>query len=89
MAFSGHAVRRMFERAISVDDVLGVIAGGEVVAEYPDDKPFPSALVMGNARGRTLHVVAARDGATGKCYAVTVYEPDPMLWSDDMRSRRA
>ena len=78
----------MFERAISVDDVLAVIADGEVIADYPDDKPFPSALLMGSAGSRTLHVVAARDGARGKCYAVTVYEPDPMLWNDDMRSRR-
>lgn len=33
VVFSGHAIQRMFERAISRDDVLAVIAQGETIAE--------------------------------------------------------
>jgi hypothetical protein len=44
--FSGHAVRRMFERGIKESHVSKVIAEGELIAEYPDDEPFPSMLLM-------------------------------------------
>jgi len=40
--FSGHAVKRMCGREVSKDNVLAVIATGEVIAEYSDDTPFPS-----------------------------------------------
>ncbi|MBI2917323.1 MAG: DUF4258 domain-containing protein [Chloroflexi bacterium] len=35
--FRGHAIRRMFKRGISVDDVRHVLATGEVIEDYPDD----------------------------------------------------
>lgn len=37
--FSGHAVRRMFARSLNKDDVLGIVWGGEVIVDYPDDEP--------------------------------------------------
>jgi hypothetical protein len=49
--FSGHAVRRMFERSIGANAVLAVIAGGETVLEYPDDTPHPSRLLYGVIEG--------------------------------------
>ena len=33
--FSGHAVRRMFERGISVEDVESVLQNGEIIVSYP------------------------------------------------------
>jgi len=45
--FSGHAVRRMFERGLSKDDVLGIVRDGEVIADYPEDEPYPSYLQTG------------------------------------------
>jgi hypothetical protein len=47
VVFTGHAIQRMFERAISRDDVLAVIEQGEAIAEYTDDKPHPSRLLLG------------------------------------------
>lgn len=86
--FSGHAVHRMFERNVSVDDISRVIVLGQVVADYPEDAPYPSQLLLGFLGGKPLHVVVARDKATGTCYIVTVYVPDPGLWSADFRTRR-
>jgi hypothetical protein len=45
--FSGHAIRRMFERSIGRREVIDIVRLGEIIAEYPDDEPFPSSLILG------------------------------------------
>lgn len=87
--YSGHAVRRMFERALNKDTVKAVIRGGEVIAEYPEDTPYPSYLMLGFDHEAAIHVVASKDGETDNCYVITVYEPDPALWESDFRTRRS
>lgn len=87
--FTRHAFERLFERAIPPDAVLRIIEEGEVIASYPDDLPFPSVLILGFEGGTPLHAVVARDAKSGRCIAVTVYAPDPELWSDDFRTRRS
>ena len=86
--FSGHAVRRMFERGLTVPEISHVLENGEPIAEYPHDVPFASTLVLGYVGGSPLHVVVARDEHSGTCYVVTAYPPDPALWSDDFKTRR-
>lgn len=87
--FSGHALRRMFERAINVDDVLTVVASGEIIAEYPEDTPFPSYLILGFARSQPIHVVVAKDKPSEMCHVITAYPPDPSQWSADFRTRKS
>ncbi|MDH4184850.1 MAG: DUF4258 domain-containing protein [Nitrospinota bacterium] len=86
--FSRHAIERMFQRSITPDDVLKIITDGEVIYEYTDDKPFPSLLILGEVNAKHIHIVAAKDETTATCHVVTVYEPDPDIWSDDYRTRR-
>jgi len=86
--FSGHALRRMFERALGRVAILEVIHQGEVIAEYPDDRPYPSWLVPGFSAGQPVHLVPARDPSTRHCYLVTAYRPEPATWSDDFKTRR-
>ena len=88
VVFSGHAVRRMFERRITKEEVLEALTAGEAIAEYPDDEPYPSVLLLARVEGRVLHVVAAEDAGSHTCYIVTVYLPDPDLWTPDFRTRR-
>jgi len=78
----------MFERSIGEQEVKAVVVKGDVIASYPDDRPYPSELLLGFVGGRTLHVVASREPATGRCFVVTAYEPDPAVWNDDFKSRR-
>ena len=85
--FRVHALKRMFERAVSVDEVKAVLASGETIVEYPDDTPYPSRLVLGWAGRRPLHVVAAYNAAVDETIVVTVYEPDPVEWNPDFRRR--
>lgn len=86
--FSGHALRRMFERKIGRVTVSTVIRIGETIVDYPDDRPYPSRLLLGWAGGEPIHVVVAQDPGNGMCYVITVYVPDAGLWRDDFRTRR-
>ena len=86
--FTRHAVQRMFQRAITADDVRNVLESGGIIADYPDDTPYPSALVFGVVRGFPLHVVVARHPNNRECIVVTVYIPDPLLWNEDFKTRR-
>lgn len=86
--YSGHAVRQMFARSVSTFEVEAVVRTGNVIAEYADDQPYPSRLVLGVIDGRPLHVVVALNAADRSCIVVTVYEPDPALWDDEFTHRR-
>lgn len=87
--FTGHALRRMFERSISVDDMLPVVVSGEIIAEYPGDLPFPSYLILGFVKSCPIHVVAAKDKSNETCYIITAYPPDPDQWNADFKTRRS
>ena len=51
ISFSRHALQRMFERAISPDEIRKALANGETVADYPEDTPYPSRLILGIVAG--------------------------------------
>jgi hypothetical protein len=86
--FSIHAVQRMYRRKISDEEIIDVVVTGEIIEEYPDDYPLPSRLLLGHVAGRALHVVAAIEPGTKKCYIITVYVPDPDTWNEGFRTRR-
>ena len=86
--YSGHAIQRMFERGIITDDIERVIHLWNIIAEYHDDNPYPSYLLLGLIGQNPLHVVAGIDEAKEICYIITVYQPDPELWDDDFTRRR-
>ena len=88
VTFRIHALRRMFQRQVDVDDVLHVLRTGEVIEDYSDDTPYPSCLLMGSSGGRVLHVVAARNQEESETTVITVYEPDPEKWDFELRRRR-
>ncbi len=84
-----HAVRRMFERGISEAQVRQVLEGGEEITAYPDDKPYPSRLLLGWQGERPLHVVAAYNAQDDEEIVITVYEPEIALWEDGFKRRRS
>ena len=87
--FSRHAFERMFQREINPDVVAQIVASGEVIADYPDDQPFPSTLLLGFHGDKSVHAVVAHDPATGDCHLVTIYWPDPAIWDETFKRRRA
>jgi len=81
-----HAIIRSKERGISARDMEEAILGGEIIEEYPDDKPFPSCLIVGRTSGgRPLHVVCSLAPVSD---IITFYFPDEKQWINDYRIRR-
>ncbi len=84
-----HAVRRMFEREITNEDVEQVLRTGEIIERYDDDLPLCRALVSGRARvRRALHVVVVANLSERRLSVVSLYEPDPFKWSGKFSRRR-
>jgi hypothetical protein len=78
----------MFERQLGVEDVEAVIESGETIEDYPNDKPYPSRLVLGWRGARPVHVVVAHNLSENELIVITVYEPDAGLWEADFRRRK-
>ena len=83
-----HCLQRMVERGISRHDVIQVISQGERIADYPEDRPLPSALILGVIDRRPLHVVVALNSDLKKAFVITVYEPDLEHFEPDFKTRR-
>jgi len=88
VVFRVHALQRMFEREIDVSEVLETLKTGETIARYDRDRPYSSRLVLGWSGERPLHVVAADDPESDITIVITVYRPDPDMWTRDFRRRR-
>jgi hypothetical protein len=86
--YRGHAIQRMFERRITEADVRHVLMHGDVIEPYPNDLPYPSRLILGEINDSWLHVLAAYNEPDDETIVITVYHPDPKLWSSDFRIRR-
>lgn len=87
LIFSAHALKRMFQRSISADDVVQVLDSGEIVEDYPNDFPYPSRLLLARVAGRFLHVVVAENAADNELIIVSLYEPDPAKWDSEFKRR--
>lgn len=85
--WSRHALKRMRERGISIDDFKNCIDSGEIIEQYPDSHYHPSCLILGvSVKGEYLHVVIGSDDIY--IYAVTSYFPDPEEWESDLKTRK-
>jgi hypothetical protein len=85
--FRVHALRRMFERNIGVDEIVEAIEAGETIESYPEDTPCPSRLILAWVGGQPLHVVVADSQAGGEVIVITTYRPEPGAWNADFRKR--
>lgn len=73
---------------LSLDEIFFTVLQGEIIEEYPIDKPYPSCLIYGdNSIGEPIHSVWAYNPKTKWAVLITVYRPDPERWID-WRTRR-
>ena len=87
IAITEHARIRLYERQITVDDIINGIETGEIIKQYEDDKPYPSCLILGfSVKSKYIHIVASCD--TEFIYLITAYFPNPDIWEDDLKSRK-
>ncbi|MEZ4939763.1 MAG: DUF4258 domain-containing protein [Saprospiraceae bacterium] len=83
-----HALEKMIVRGITRAEVLDVLENGEVIQRYDDDKPFPSALLLGFPATRPIHAVTAFDEIQQLIFVITVYEPDLTIFEPDFKTKR-
>jgi hypothetical protein len=69
----------MHERGISEIEVEHALTSGTIIESYPNDTPFPSALLLGFAGSKSVHVVLADNHDENLRIIITVYEPDSAI----------
>ena len=83
-----HADHEALADDLSFDEIAHSVVHGEIVEDYPDDRPYPSCLIYGDApAGDPVHSVWAYNEATAFAVLVTTYRPDPDRWIE-WRTRR-
>lgn len=85
--WSTHCVERMQSRNITRNEVIYCLKNGEIIENYPDDYPYPSCLIYGvSVTNRIIHIVV---GISETCLTIiTVYEPNKIIFQDDLKTRR-
>ena len=85
--FTAHASDRAAKRVIRSAEIEEAVAEGEVIEDYPDDKYGPSCLLCGyTAENRPLHIQVSYPPGLK---IITVYEPSPDEWEDDLKTRKS
>ena len=88
IVWTEHVALRLLQRDIKRADVLSCIQTGEIIEQYPTDKPFPSCLILGKSTiGNDMHVVCGLDKGV-ICYGITAYYPSLEKWEDDLKTRK-
>ena len=83
-----HADEEAYLDGLDFDQIFYSVFHGEIIENYPDDKPYPSCLIFGEAfRGEPIHSVWAYNPGNRWAVLITVYRPDPERWVN-WRKRR-
>jgi hypothetical protein len=83
-----HAYEEAQTDHLSFDEIFVSIFQGEIIEEYPDDKPYPSCLVLGETFNQEfIHSVWAYNSENQWAVLITVYRPDPRFWIDSRKRR--
>lgn len=84
-----HADEEAQADRLSIDEVFHSTERGEIIEQYPDDRPYPSCLVYGGTeRGDPVHSVWGYNPQNRWAVLITVYRPDPTRWVNWRQRRR-
>lgn len=85
---SDHADEEAEADKLTYEEIYFSVLHGEIIEEYPADRPYPSCLIYGQTfSGDPVHSVWAYNEQNGWAVLITVYRPDPNLWIN-WRERR-
>jgi len=83
VAITRHAEIERRADDLGYEEIYFSVVEGEIIEEYPKDRPYPSCLVYGDSfEGEPMHSVWAYNQANGAAVLITVYRPDPGRWID-------
>jgi hypothetical protein len=78
-----HADEEAFDDSLAYEEIYSSIIQGEIIEDYPNDKPYPSCLILGrNFSGEPIHSVWAYNPENLWAVLITVYRPDSERWID-------
>jgi hypothetical protein len=76
-----HADEEAESDQLTFDEVYFSVFHGEIIEDYPDDKPYQSCLVYGRTfSGDPVHSVWAFNDENQWAVLITVYRPDSDRW---------
>ena len=76
-----HADEEAVDDSLTFEEIYFSVMHGEVIENYPNDKAYPSCLVLGrNFSGDPIHSVWAYNPGNLWTVLITVYRPDPKRW---------
>lgn len=83
-----HADEELTADRLTIEEIYHSVLRGEVVEDYPADRPYPSCLIFGTTpKGVAVHSVWAYKIENNWAVLITVYRPDPRRWIN-WRERR-
>lgn len=78
-----HADEEVVNDSLTYEEIYFSVIHGDVITDYPKDKPYPSCLILGkNFSGDPIHSVWAYNPENLWAVLITVYRPDPKRWID-------
>ncbi|MFN6483219.1 MULTISPECIES: DUF4258 domain-containing protein [unclassified Nostoc] len=86
--FSKHAVDQSILRQVQVQEIREVIANGQVIEDYPNDKYGPSCLISGLTQARRPIHVQCSYPSRPLVRIITLYQPDPQKWDENFTQRK-
>lgn len=78
-----HAKEEADNDHLNLAQIFESVGSGEIIEDYPLDKPYPSCLIYGRTNANLpVHSVWAYNSETSYAVLITVYVPDPDRWVD-------
>jgi len=75
---TNHADEEAQADRLSFDEIFISVFQGEIIEDYPHDRPYPSCLIYGHTFSRDpVHSVWAHNDDNRWAVLITVYRPDP------------
>jgi hypothetical protein len=76
-----HAYEEAHNDDLTFDEIFTSVIQGEIIKDYPEDKPYPRCLIFGeNFERESIHSVWAYNKKNQWAVLITVYRPDPDKW---------
>ncbi|MDL1970122.1 MAG: DUF4258 domain-containing protein [Candidatus Desulfofervidaceae bacterium] len=76
-----HADEEAKNDQLTFDEIYFSVFNGEIIEDYPSDKPCPSCLIFGKTfSGEPVHSVWAFNEQSQWVVLIIVYRPDPNKW---------
>lgn len=86
---SDHADEEAQADQLILSEIVFSVHNGEIIEDYPTDRPYPSCLVYGRTmHDEPVHSVWAYNVVNQWAVLITVYRPDPNLWIEWRQRRR-